>query len=263
MDSKYKQEVYMHGKKDAIIALCAYLVVAVLGIVFWFIVTNVELTGFLDLLVSFALPVIVTGMVFAIVHAKKQSLASIGFHKESMWPALRFGLLIVLIFSTFGVVPGLVYGWEFNSIGAIIPLLFTVFILAAFEDIFFVGYIQTRLYGLFKKDALAILVGAVLFAIIHIPVGLLGDIGADLISALIGWAVMHLIFVLIFRRNFSLIPVFIAHTLSNFFRRGGLWVEFNPYYNGLWMYTAEYLVLLLLVILGIVNWLRFKRRRTT
>jgi len=259
MDSRYKQEVQKYGKKDAILAICVYLAIATLAVIQWFIRANYDFTGFLSVVDLLAMPIIVIGIVFTLVIVKKQGLVSIGLHKERMWPTLKFGLLIALIFSTFGIVPGLVYGWELNSIGAIIPVLFTVFILAAFEDVFFVGYLQTRLYGLFKKDALAMFVGAALFAIIHIPVGLLGDIGTDLISALISWAIMHLLFVLIFRRHFSLIPVFIAHMLVNFFRRGHLWVEFNPYYNGLWMYTAEYLVLLLLVILGIVNWRRVKR----
>jgi len=266
MDSRYRQEVQKYGKNDAIHALCVYLAIAILVVIQWFIRTNYDFTGILSFVDLLAMPIIVIVVVFTIVIVKKQGLASIGFHKQRMLPTLTFGLLIALILLVFGIAPGLVYGWEFNNIGAaLIPILLRILILAAFEDILFVGYLQTRIYGLIKKDVPAIFVVAVLFAVIHIPVGLLGGmtIGSDLILALIGWAMAHLLLVLIFRKQFSLIPVFVAHTLINFFRRGELWVDFNPYYNEYWIITAEFLVLLLLVIFGIVKWRRSKHVATT
>ena len=248
---RYNQEVAKYGKKDAIIALCAYLVVAAIIIGFWAVITNFELTRLQARIAQLALAVVVIGITFVIVFIKKQGVASIGFHRDNLWPMIRFGLLLFAILSVFGIVPGLIYGWEFNNIGAIMYFLFFAFILAAWEDIFMVGYLQTRLYGLFKSHIIAILVGAVLFALPHIPMGLIGNTGTNLGVMLIAWFLGHLSMVLVFRRHFSLVPVFIRHTFHNFFMAGYLWGVFNPEYNTSWAGTAPIVILVMLVVMEI------------
>jgi len=98
----------------------------------------------------------------------------------------------------------------------------STFFFAAHEDVIFVGFIQTRLYGFFKTDKAAISVGALLFASMHIPPWLLmGQIDVD--NLLIGlglpflaWILMHFVFVSIFKKHFSLVPIFIVHTINNY-----------------------------------------------
>ena len=247
MDSRYKQEVQKYGKKDAAIALCIFAALVALSIVDWALATHIP--SFISIA-----RIIIIGTIFIIVLVKKQGLASIGFHKDKLWPTLRFGILLILIFSAFGVVPGLIYGWELNSLGTVIPFLFTTLIMAAGEDIFFVGYLQTRLYGLFKKDVPAIFAGAVLFALAHVPVGLLSPFPSGWVTMWIIWIMAHVTLVLIFRRYFSIIPVIIAHTLANFFTGGGLWVEYND-----WAGTAVLLILVILVVFEIARYRRAKK----
>jgi membrane protease YdiL (CAAX protease family) len=98
----------------------------------------------------------------------------------------------------------------------------TTFFFAAHEDVIFVGFIQTRLYGFFKTDKVAITVGALLFALMHIPPwlvmgridtsNLLMGIGLPFVS----WFIFHLVFVSIFKKYYSLVPVFILHTIINY-----------------------------------------------
>jgi len=258
MDSRYKQEVQKYGKIDAIIAICAFVAATLLTIVVWAVRENFKLTGFLRLVERFALPVIVIAIVFAILIVRKESFASIGFHKDKLKQILGLTSFIVVIFTAFGLVPGLVSGAEFINPFAIISVLATTFVLAAFEDIFFVGYLQTRLYGIFKKNVYAIPIGAALFALIHIPQRLLdGFIGFDMIGTLIFLCLMHVFLVLIFRRCFSLIPVIAAHMLNNLYSMGQLW----EYYDSDLIETWATIGIFLLVITFVV-WEMVQKRRS-
>ena len=261
MDSKYKQEVQKFGKKDAIIALCAF--VAITAFITFFDWLRIQ--GFHDTTIGFILRAIIIGITFTIVLVKKQGLASIGFHKDKLRQALVFGLLLTLVFSAFGVIPGLIYNWEFNSIGTIISVLLITIIMAAGEDIFFVGYLQTRLHGLFKSSIVAILVGAICFALAHVPAALLlSPYPVGMINMWIIWIIGHTLMVLVFRKQFSIIPVIIAHTLGNFFSTGGLWSDFNSEYNDSWISSAILLLFAILVVLEIVRWCqRAKHERIT
>ena len=259
MDSKYRQEVHKLGKKDAIIALCIF--VAIVALITFFDWLRIQ--GFHDTAIGITLRTIIIGITFTIVFVKKQGLASIGFHKDEIRQALIFGLLLILFFSAFGVVPGLIYGWEFNSIGTIISVLFITIIMAAGEDIFFVGYLQTRLHGLFKNSIFAILIGATCFALAHVPAALLlSPYPTSMVNMWIIWIIGHTLMVLVFCKQFSIIPVIIAHTLGNFFSVGSLWSGFNSEYNDSWMSTAMLLVFPILVVLEIVRWFcQTKRKR--
>ena len=259
MDSRYEQEVKKFGKKDAVIALCVLAVL--MGVLVLVALVSERATDFQSTIMDYALRIVLVGTAVTIVLVKKQGLASIGFHKDKLWPMLRFGLILILIFLVFGIVPGLIFGWEFNGMGAIIPALLTTLFMAAGEDIFFVGYLQTRLYGLIKNNALAILAGAVFFALVHLPAAMI--LAAYPFGALTGvfvWILGHSFVVLIFRRHFSIITVIIVHTLANFFSGGSIWSEFNIEYSLFYSGTVPILsVLVVLVILEIVRWRKAKK----
>ena len=256
--TRYRQEVSKYGKKDAIHALYAYLALFAVVVVHFIIPQIFELTFFWAVINSLiAFPAIGIAIVFMIVRTKKQGLASIGFCKDRLWPGLRFGLLIALVYLGFGIVPGLMSGLEFYSLGMLVFILISHLTIAVMEDIFYAGYLQTRIYGLFKKDVPAIFAVAVLFALIHIP-AVLGD-GGDMVFMMILFVIMHIPLVLIFRRHFSLIPVFIAHTLSNFFMNSGIWAD-SEYFNVAWVFGAPLLILVVLGTSEIIRWRRAKRQ---
>jgi len=254
MDSRYKQKVQEYGKKDAIIALCIFVAITPLGLMSWLITGYVHTTLF-----GFISRAIIMGITVVIVLIKKQGLASIGIHKDKLWPTLRFSILLLLVFSAFGIVPGLIHGWEFINIGTLIPVLGTTIIMAAGEDIFFVGCLQTRLHGLFKNNIVAVFVGAICFALAHVPTALLETYAAGWVGSLIIWMIGHTLMVLIFRRHFSIIPVIVVHTLGNFLGGGNLWVEFT--FGEDLTGTAMLLVLVVLLILEIVRWWRNRAKK--
>lgn len=264
MDSRYKKEVLKYGKKDAIIALCAYvlLIVFVLGVEHFYIerfVETVQQAQIIRILRS----VLVAIIVFAIVLSRKQGLRSIGIRKEKLWPALRLGLLFVPIPLLINVVlPLILYGngVEFRPLGHIVYMLATFFFYAAWEDILFVGFLQTRIYGLFKTDKAAISVVAVLFSLPHITVGLAtGGLGLDissLVMYLVGLFFMHQMFVLLFKRHFSLLTVVVVHTITNWSYTSVLrWVQEHNY-SVFWSSIAG---LVLIVAVNVWDW-RLSRR---
>lgn len=220
---KYRQEVSKFEKKDGIIALCVWLgyIICMMGIVALRDMLN--LPWFLFFPYTIITTSLLAGIVFVIVLRKKQGLASIGLHKENIWPAIRLGLLLCLIPIVFiAIIPGIFGGFNQQQIGARIIMLVSIFFFAAHEDVIFVGFIQTRLYGFFKTDIAAISVGALLFAAMHIPPWLMmGQIDLDnLLTGLglpvLSWILMHLVFVSVFKKHFSLVPVFILHTMNNY-----------------------------------------------
>ena len=144
-----------------------------------------------------------------------------------MWPAVRLGLLISLVpLLLTAVLPGMMFGWELQPLGMFLFSFLLTFFLAVHEDVIFVGYLQTRLYGLFKSNVVAISVGAALFALMHVPSWILmGTLTFDyplgIALMLVVWFTFHFIAVSVFRKYFSLIPVIMLHTVLNF--SGRMW----------------------------------------
>ena len=218
MDSRQEQEVRTYRKRDAIIPIC---------IVVFASFARLPLRPLLDALsIDFgAWPRTIEPVVFLMLPTiillllTKQNFASIGIHKKNLLPAMRLGLMFSLIPILGGLLPRILYGGDFVGFDLLAVLLVQVFIRAAAEDMLYTGYIQTRLYGLFKSDAAAIAVGAAVFSFTHLPGWLAGgrfDGVAHMIVMIVIWFIMHVVFAIIYRRYNSLIPVMILHTAINF-----------------------------------------------
>jgi membrane protease YdiL (CAAX protease family) len=252
MDSRYSLEVAKYRKKDAIIALCVYA-----ALIIFTLISNAILSvdGRIAALVTIAI-------IVAIALIRKQGITSLGLRKENLGLSLRLGLLFAIIpIILSGILPGLLNGWELNNFGRMMNMLLFVFIMAAWEDIFFIGFLQTRLYGLIKNDGWAVNAGAALFALMHIPIGLaesgMGFIGIEVVVYLIGTFFYHRSFVLIFKRYHSLFAVTLLH------------IAVNWSYMHMWRLDAEGLeistmwstitAVILIVAIHIWDW-RIRRR---
>ena len=233
MGLQYKQAVSKFDKKDGIIALCIYAWVILyntpgvpiapwwLGVVGGFGL-HVVLANFIAAYTVFVLPCIVITII------GKRGFASMGFRAKNLWPALRLGLVFsaitLVLFGNF--FHGIIQGWELFPFAVIINGLLLTLVFAAWEDIVLMGFIQPRIYGLIKKDALAVLTVALMFAFMHIPPWLysgqfvLTDVFSWLIFA--GWVGNFIAWNMIFRRYFSIWPVIMLHTVMNFAPEG-LW----------------------------------------
>ena len=263
---------HKYGKKDAIIAICVVLFIIIPLGTPWVgdnlrpiqAILQFDWGGFsywawpIEKVLITIVPVII------IILARKQGFVSIGIHKENLLPAMGLGLMFSLIPMFWGLLPIVLYGGGFGGFGLFITLLATTFIMAVAEDIVFVGFLQTRLYGLFKSNMVAISVGAALFSFMHVPAWMIrGEISLDnfpnLALAIVFWFVMHFVLVAIFKRYNSIIPVAILHTSFNFFG--------NP--NEFWVFAYEYrgyaddwaLTTVPVVIVAVAIWVFVRHRR--
>ncbi|MCL2569194.1 MAG: CPBP family glutamic-type intramembrane protease [Oscillospiraceae bacterium] len=234
MNALYDQEVSKYSTKDAIIALgfFAYFIIRDFAVSIFYSQVHISDEAWRILIaVTCVIDILI---VFAIVKIRKQTLTSIGLHKKHIWAALGLGLLFAPIFILQRVAQGVVVGWEFVSFGSFLFAFMNVTLWAVREDISFVGFIQTRLHGLVKNDFWAVNLGAALFTLAHVPSRLVDGISMGAMTfflLLVNWFFMHRAFVMLFKRYYSLVPVFIMHVASNFPRlwqgdgiTGWLWI---------------------------------------
>jgi len=220
MDSQYRQEVARFNKRDGIIALCLFLVYIITSVAYAATV-NIVPAGLLRTLYMIGFCVLHIVLVCIVILRKKQGVASIGLHKEKIWPAVRLGLLFVFILIVFKIVlPGFFIGFRDIHAGLFYSFIITLFF-AIHEDIVFVGFIQTRLYGLFKTDVLAIFIGALFFALMHLPpwivTGRLDVLNLPLLClSMFNWMGMYIIFISVYKKYYSLVPVMIIHFVTTF-----------------------------------------------
>jgi membrane protease YdiL (CAAX protease family) len=208
---QYKQEVSKYGKKDTVISLCYF--VFYVGILFISVVFRADLylTAFLWLL-PFA-------VLFGIVLIKKEGFSSIGLGKENFFRSLKTGLFFGILILIAKTVFALLFGYnQFGGIPSIIfDILYSVFIIGFQEEVVCRGYVQTRLYGIFKNDIPAVLVGSLLFVVMHYPVRIfnMGGWHPSLFIGIFTWGIMHVAFNSMFRKYKSVYGVAVFHGLMN------------------------------------------------
>lgn len=172
-----------------------------------------------------------------IVKKKGQRLRSLGLHlmgwKKSLFAGLFFAVVFLMLFH--GLLPGLLAGWQIHTPTMIAWLVIYTIIMAAWEDIVYVGYIQTRIYGLIKKDFWAVGVVGFIFAVMHYPGFIITNIVSGGGFALdfwlmfagmsLSWMMGHILFNTLFRRFRSIIVVTLFHFSSNLALQGRLWAN--------------------------------------
>ncbi len=161
-DQEYLDNVHGYTKKDSYLALALYVV---------------------DMLLLYALGKIHfhTGkyygviaeivMIAVVVLIGRAKLSSVGISKRGAVPGSVTGLVIGVIFLlSYTIIPGLVRGASFLPVGKILYNVFYYFIIIAFEEeLFFRGFLQPRLYALFHREWVTLLVGGILFVLSHYP----------------------------------------------------------------------------------------------
>ena len=237
----YKEEVMQYTKKDAIHALlfAAYVVlIALVGNTLMIIFDLTDDDGrmtFAGYLMNVGSVFLHLVPLFVILKKKGQGFRSLGLHvigwKKALFAGLFFVILFLMLFQ--GLLPGLLAGWQMRSPIMIVSVIIYLLIMAVREDILYVGYIQTRIYGLIKKDFLAIGTVGSLFAVVHFP----GFITFNILSGegfgvnfwlmfvgmTLSWIIGHVLFNTLFRQFRSIIVVTLFHFSSNLAIRGDLW----------------------------------------
>lgn len=108
------------------------------------------------------IPLFAAGIIIALV--KDGNIYNLGYGKENLKENLLISLVIVVI--TFLVIlkfSSLPFGELFRK------MLYYLFYIAAVEEILFRGLIQSYLFGIKGNKYIIFIIGALLFAFIHIP----------------------------------------------------------------------------------------------
>ena len=225
----YKEEAAQYTKKDAIYALLFFAAIMVLNVV-----VPIWISGYW---VNLGFNIVQFVILLVILKKRGQGLRSVGLHfmdfKKVLVVGLVFAVIVILIN---GLIPGIIMGFEMLPAIVLMGNAARVFVQALYEDIFYVGYFQTRIYGLIKRDWLAVFVGSFIFAIAHWPWhirmamasagGLNFDFWSSLAFLTFYWMVMHIVFFNgIFRHMRSIIPVTLFHFAGNFAGLRSMWAE--------------------------------------
>ncbi len=162
-DDAYKNGVLTYTKADGVMAVAVYafllLVYYAMGVVY------VQMQLYLGVYVNLSLIVLCVILVLA----RRQSLASIGFTLRNIKKSLLCGVVVGTVLTlVMNVLPNALAGAQVIPIGRALYNIFYYFIVISLsEEVVFRGYIQTRMYGLIKRDIPAVAVTGLMFYAMH------------------------------------------------------------------------------------------------
>jgi len=170
---------------------------------------------------------------------------------------------VVIVFGGGGVIFAAMSGWNFTGLWTSVYmfLYFLVFV-ALVEESLFRGYIQTRMFGLFKTAAPAVVVTGIMFALYHIPFQLVSGnqhFGLNFMLNLLSTFVFHLAAYLIFIKYNSIYGAIVFHALNDWINSGCLFITNT---NILENYVITMIMVVVLAIIG-VRYLYVHRRMKT
>lgn len=167
---EYTANVKAMSKYDGIKALVLYCIcIAILFLQGQVYRTNLSVNILNTLQLIF--PLIPLALVLIFILLAKQKFASIGLTSKRVKQSLLLGLVLSILFvagiiSYISIVENTSVRLQFPSL-----TVFIIFIVGALqEEIFFRGYIQTRLAGLIKSSIVCSILTAFLFLLVHYPV---------------------------------------------------------------------------------------------
>jgi len=252
MNQKYIKEVSGYQKKDTVIVflffVCYLIVITIAG--FAHLLFGLSMLGSWFNLAAVAVCVVM-------ILLKKERLSSIGLGSDNILGSLGIGLLCsVISFILLGIVP-FINGCAFAPITHFLNRFgYQLLFIAFAEEVLFRGYIQTRLYGMFKNEVSAILIGALIFAVMHLPIMLVLNGAAWLFSLgtlilFIFWSSMHIICNFIYRRTGSIFGVVLFHAVFN--SAASIFVDLNMILSGFdFSYVTHGAIPVLLAIVFLV-----------
>ena len=161
-DDNYLHNMHKYTLKDTCIAIIFYVV----NLIALYIEGNIYYSSgkYYGIYVSFIFIAII--FVIAIL-----SHSSVGLNLKTGISGIIVGLLLGLIFiGGYTIIPGIITGARLLPTRTIAYNIFYYFIVIAFEEeLSFRGFIQPRLYPLLKKEWITLLIGGILFVLMHYP----------------------------------------------------------------------------------------------
>ena len=208
-DTTYYDNLYSYTKRDSLVALAYYvaLLLACYGTGHYLAATNYTVNLSIPVSVVFALiPVVIC----------RHSLSKIGICRNNLKPSLLAACAIgsAYLFLV-AILPGIREHRQLLPIARIAYNVFYYFILIGFiEEIQFRGFIQPRLFPLFKREWLTTLMGGILFAFMHIPFQMFArqmSFGELLSEHIIGTMLYSFFFTYLYRRYGNIFCLSVLH----------------------------------------------------
>lgn len=216
-DASYLENIKNYNKKDTLTAFGVWLIVM---IVYFAMGQLYALKGiYLGTPVNFVLAGLCTGIILL----KKEKLSGIGFSRKNAGKSFLLGLVLGVIFVLGNnVILAVITHGKFDSLlNILVKLAYYLFVISFTEEIIFRGFIQPRVYGIFKNSVAAIFAGAIMFMLIHIPFQM-GYAHMSLFSYVAGnWITLlftffwHIVFNYLYRKYNSIYAPAIFHGLMD------------------------------------------------
>ena len=215
-DSKYKSLIDSYHVFDGVVAIVYYLFLLVAYYILGVILEKK------DVYLGYHVNIILIILLLLCVVIRKQKFESIGFGKDNIKKSFRLGLVTAGLVFFMSFIPGVLSGKTLNSVSELLSnFVYYLFVIALVEEIIFRGFIQTRIYGMIKKPALAILVVAFMFMTMHIPfqmaraeMGVVTFITNNYITLIFQFS-WHVVFNIMYAKYNSIIAPTIFHTILN------------------------------------------------
>jgi membrane protease YdiL (CAAX protease family) len=228
-DNRYTQMLANYNKADGFWALGLFAL-SLISTTFTVYIVRANSFSFVMLIPQMTINIL---MVLAVLFIRKQSLESVGIVGRNFFKSGFLGLvlsvpaLIFIIPIFFDLDSGFYFIERMLREGSFWEIVFSVFfwfiMVGISEELVFRGFLQTRIYGLFKSHLIAVpLVGA-MFAMIHMPAFVIDILAAPepfiLTWPFVRWIllyfVVHILFVALHRKYNSLAAPVILHGFMN------------------------------------------------
>jgi len=221
----YNANLKKYTKIDGIMAI--FLLILFIGFLVLLAVLSIDLqvieNSMTQLYCTSNLIIILITVLFVVL--RKQKIETIGIIKGQWKKSCAIGLVLAIIFfvGNFGIEFFLHKG-SLKPFKNIMLLTIYFLIIAFCEELVFRGYIQTRLHGFIKNRIIAVLIGALMFTVIHFPSGIIINrmtfyTFGNFITGNIGWIinlfVMHIIWDFTYKKTNSLYGSILSHWISN------------------------------------------------
>ena len=215
-DISYKGQVREYERKDAIMAIVVWGVI--LGIYYFMGQLYANKGVYLGIPVN----IVLASLCIVLILLRKQKVTTIGFTKKNAGNSIVLGSVLGTLVVIGNIVVNLVWAHQLAQIQNIIANLFYyMLVISLVEEVTFRGYIQTRIYGLVKKPLFAIILGGILFMLMHIPfqmghakLGLLAYVQQSWIT-LIFTFIWHVVFDFLYRKYNAIYASTIFHGLMD------------------------------------------------
>lgn len=212
-DVGYKEDTASYTKADGILALLYYLIFLIV----YYCMGRIYLTNHLYLGIACNIGLAVLCVIFVLL--RKQNIKSVGISLRKAKQAVILGSILGICMVLFNnVIPSVMSGYHFNQVNKVLYGIFYYFIIIAFaEEIAFRGYIQTRIYGLIKKDSAAVIIVGIMFSFMHIPfqMALAGSNALAFIGGNVVWLILlffwHILFNFLHRKYNNILTNTIFH----------------------------------------------------